>query len=327
MSNLFDTPAPVLGKTPRGSEKSDYQEVEGGTPGAQFFGARAGEVDRAADSWKNHYRVRTRTSIDGREISDKTVEFVDGKVYDPRPDEELTPRELRHRRNSEYNAKTNPNYKPPTPISEWKPQWRDRKREPGMTGRVNNQEKIAEIGRKFEDGLPYVPPFRQSKKEQCLYVPEMGDLLCEFMAAGGTLSQFAERANVSRYVIASWLKNDPALKARFEASRAEGFDAMAEEALRIASEPQFMEETIETLDKEGNRVSLCVKRADAVYARKLAYMARMELLKKWAPDKYGERITVENTDTRAQRILKARQRVMPFIPSDSETIDDVAEKI
>ena len=42
-----------------------------------------------------------------------------------------------------------------------------------------------------------------------------------------------------------------------------------------------------TYDKDGNVLSRAVKRSDAVYARKLAFQARLQLLAKWAPNKYG----------------------------------------
>ena len=103
-------------------------------------------------------------------------------------------------------------------------------------------------------------------------------------------------------------KRDPAFAARYDEARAAGMDAIADEALLIASTPTVTEEVAETILSDGKTVTV-KKRGDNTYARKLAFYARFELLKKWAPERYGEKISVDVTDKRAAGILAARRRL------------------
>ena len=85
-------------------------------------------------------------------------------------------------------------------------------------------------------------------------------------------------------------------------------DALADEALLIASTPMDTEEVAETTLADGGKV-VVRKKGDNTYARKLAFYSRVELLKKWAPDRYGEKISVDVTDKRAAAILAARRKL------------------
>ena len=71
----------------------------------------------------------------------------------------------------------------------------------------------------------------------------------------------------------------------------------------------FQNEEIISYDKDGNVISRAVKRFDAVYARKLAFQARLQLLAKWAPNKYGEKPVIDTNESRASKILEARRRI------------------
>jgi hypothetical protein len=68
-----------------------------------------------------------------------------------------------------------------------------------------------------------------------------------------------------------------------------GFDAIAEEALLIADSPMMGEE----IEEDGERVK--VRRADMLGHRKLQVWARLQLLAKWCPEKYGDRTAMELT--------------------------------
>lgn len=78
---------------------------------------------------------------------------------------------------------------------------------------------------------------------------------------------------------------------------------------RVATDPLMVEDVYERYDNDGNLLSRDVKTGDAVYARKLAVSTRLDLLKKWAPEKYGDKVEAKTDSSLASRILAARQRV------------------
>lgn len=129
-----------------------------------------------------------------------------------------------------------------------------------------------------------------------------------YIASGGLLTEWCKAAGVGDHAPYCLAKKDPEFAADFDEARALRIDVLAEEALSIATQPRFTEELIETTAADGSVVS-AVKRYDNVYARKLAFSARMDLLKKWAPDRYGEVLKTAMSDDRASQILAARKRI------------------
>jgi hypothetical protein len=132
--------------------------------------------------------------------------------------------------------------------------------------------------------------------------------LLEHVADGGILRPWLAMAGLTYGDVERKKDKDPAFRAAFEEARSRGIDAMADEALAIASVPVVTEEVTETQLKDGSTIQVR-KRGDNVYARKLAFYARVELLKRWAPDRYGDRVSLSLTDQRAQAILAARERM------------------
>lgn len=132
--------------------------------------------------------------------------------------------------------------------------------------------------------------------------------LLEFISNGGLISDWCKKAKVGAGAVARLARKDPEFAKALEEAKSLRNDVLAEEALEIATCPKFVEEVIETTAADGSVVR-AVKRFDNVYARKLAFNARLELLKKWAPDKYGDTLKVAMNDSRAQAILSARKRL------------------
>ena len=93
----------------------------------------------------------------------------------------------------------------------------------------------------------------------------------------------------------------------------EAYDAIAEDAVSIARTPGNGEEVTEAADKDGNLTGRYVKKGDNVLSRKLAYQARMELLSKWNPEKYGNKVEVKTTGDMATAIAGARKRLSPDV--------------
>jgi hypothetical protein len=86
-----------------------------------------------------------------------------------------------------------------------------------------------------------------------------------------------------------WMRQRQDFAARIRDARKMGFDAIAEEALLIADSPMMGEE----IEEDGERVK--VRRADMLGHRKLQVWARLQLLAKWCPEKYGDRTAMELT--------------------------------
>lgn len=87
----------------------------------------------------------------------------------------------------------------------------------------------------------------------------------------------------------SWMSKDKELSALIARAREIGYDAIAEEALEIADTPEEGERTERTED--GYKVV----REDMLGHRKLRVDARLKLLAKWYPTRYGERTAMELT--------------------------------
>ena len=165
---------------------------------------------------------------------------------------------------------------------------------------------IKEVFRQMDDLRPQ-PPAEIKYGDIC--TPEFRDSVIAWVEAGGTVTEFCKRAGISKTQLYRSMKEEEGFHERLANARLAGYDSMAEEALRIASEPSMQAEEVITYDKDGNVLSRAVKRSDAVYARKLAFQARLQLLAKWAPNKYGEKVVQEDNESRATKILEARRRV------------------
>lgn len=93
----------------------------------------------------------------------------------------------------------------------------------------------------------------------------------------------------------AWRNEDKDFATRFAHAREIGFDAIAEEALRIADTPLMGEET------EVNGSNIKTRRRDMVEHRKLQIETRLKLLAKWDPTRYGERLHTEIKDVSEAR--------------------------
>ena len=195
---------------------------------------------------------------------------------------------------------------PGDPVVEDRPDWRPRKCPHGR-GYKNNKPEVDAILKDIENSLPEPPPLPEVRG--VWRTKEFADGLVEFISSGGSINQYCKRTGTYPARVTQLMQEDPALKSRVLQAREVGYDAMAEEALRIASEPFFQNEEIISYDKDGNVISRAVKRFDAVYARKLAFQARLQLLAKWAPNKYGEKPVMDTSESRATKILEARRRI------------------
>ena len=115
--------------------------------------------------------------------------------------------------------------------------------------------------------------------------PDIVNEIINWIAHGNTLRSYCRQKNKPNWrTISNWLeKDDGDFIARFAHARDMGADAIAEECLEIIDSPPPL------CGSEGNT------RLDpaAVQMQKNRVEARLKLLAKWNPKKYGERVGVE----------------------------------
>lgn len=128
---------------------------------------------------------------------------------------------------------------------------------------------------------------------------DLADEIVEWVADGKTLRAFSQLpGRPSWRTIYDWLRKDPDFHTRFEDARQVGFDALAEECLAIADELPG--------DRQGD--------PQFVQRQRLRIDARLKLLARWCPRRYGNKITlggdpdgapIRLTDTERMHRLRA----------------------
>jgi len=123
------------------------------------------------------------------------------------------------------------------------------------------------------------------------YAIEIAHEICERLSDGESLREICRSDNMPAWrTVYDWIYKDDALgadgaglSAAIAHARDIGYDAIAEDLLRIADTPLMGEE--ETSSANG----LTVTRRDMLGHRKLQIETRLKLLAKWNPKKYGDR--------------------------------------
>lgn len=132
--------------------------------------------------------------------------------------------------------------------------------------------------------------------------------LCDFLSSGGVLQRWLDAAGVTRSQYTYRKNRQEGLKMRLEEAMYVGCDALADRALEIAHKPFITVDEVVTTLADGRQVTV-TKTADNVFARKLAVQATIDILKRRAPDRYGDAVKVEVADSRARAIIDARRRL------------------
>jgi hypothetical protein len=123
-----------------------------------------------------------------------------------------------------------------------------------------------------------------------LFTPELADEIALRLGDGEPLRQICRDAHMPHWTtVYAWMERDAAFKLRIAHAREAGADAIAEEALEIADTPQKG-----IITKIGGKNGPEVTEEDMLGHRKLQVETRLKLLSKWAPKKYGDRITHAN---------------------------------
>jgi len=99
----------------------------------------------------------------------------------------------------------------------------------------------------------------------------MQERILEWSAAGKTLRDFCRQPNTPGFrTVYNWLRDDEEFAAKYGRARAIGFDAISQECVAIAD--------------SGDEAN--------VQHRKLRVWTRMQLLSKWDPGRFGDRLHV-----------------------------------
>ena len=141
------------------------------------------------------------------------------------------PRRCRH-----GPSKRRAHYKPVTPDDGLGAGVGPRKRRPGLT--KEDRALMRRVATEAMVGLPEVPEYLPTDAETGRVVksPELLDALCAYLAQGGMMLTFAKRVGLGRSMLSQWCSKDPKWKAAVAKAREQGVDALAEEALAMATD-------------------------------------------------------------------------------------------
>ena len=130
-------------------------------------------------------------------------------------------------------------------------------------------------------GVPEVA--KKKRGGQTIRTQELDEGILAWIADGQTLREFCrKRGNPCYAVVYQWLRADEAFATRFARAREVGLDAIADAALAMSDKPP---------PKVGGKV-------DQGYVSwvKNRVWTRLQLLAKWNPKKYGDRIAVSGAE-------------------------------
>lgn len=233
------------------------------------------------------------------------------EVVDPAPAKPAKPPKVRGKHTPSFLGPTGHWEKEPTPLEDWRPDWRPRRRDP-YTGKLTDPNARRTMIEKMEHAFGTAPPYQYDieldEGGRPVRSPENEERALQWFSHGWTLVALAKASGASPARLRKWFA-DAKMEERITAARMEGTDRLAEEMLEIASTPVMIEESMESYDGEGTLIRRDVKRQDAVAARKLAVNTRQYLISKWAPEKYGEKPETSRQVSDDQAIIAARRRL------------------
>ena len=126
------------------------------------------------------------------------------------------------------------------------------------------------------------------------YTPEIAQKMCEMLAEGVPLREICRQDGFPAWqTVYDWMYRDDALgdagvglSRAIARAREVGYEALAEECLRIADNPQWGQKQVMTDQGTATTVE------DMLGHRKLQIETRLKLLAKWNPKKYGDRVAL-----------------------------------
>ncbi len=140
---------------------------------------------------------------------------------------------------------------------------------------------------------PQEPPKKKIGRPS-KYSPEIAQQMCELLSEGVPLREICRKDGFPEWrTVYDWMYRDDALgeagtglSAAIARAREVGYEALAEECLLIADNPQYGEKQV--MSDEGATTTV----EDMLGHRKLRIETRLKLLAKWNPKKYGDKVQV-----------------------------------
>src|SRR5574340_1272676 len=124
------------------------------------------------------------------------------------------------------------------------------------------------------------------------YTQEVADDIAERISTGETLQAICRCDGMPPWrTVYQWMEDHPEFAASIARARDIGYDAIAEDTLRIADDAtnDYMER-IGPDDAPGYALN-----GEHVQRSKLRIETRLKLLAKWSPKKYGERVNLDHS--------------------------------
>lgn len=117
--------------------------------------------------------------------------------------------------------------------------------------------------------------------------------ICKRLATGEPLAVICRDLSLPIRTVHEWRETDTAIKAQFDEARDLGYDAIAHGILEIADDGR--NDWMERLDKDGALVGWMLN-GEAVSRSKLRIEARLKLLAKWDPRRYGDKVQLADSN-------------------------------
>ncbi len=153
---------------------------------------------------------------------------------------------------------------------------------------------------------------RRPKGRPSSYTPEMGDQICERLAAGESLRAICKDPEMpAERSVYYWLSDEgqKAFLQRYARAREAQTEAMAEEILEIADDAT--NDWMDRQNKDGS-ISRVVDQENIQRAR-LRVDTRKWMMSKLAPKKYGDRLDLSVDDKRPQTPEARQARILELM--------------
>lgn len=140
------------------------------------------------------------------------------------------------------------------------------------------------------DTPPDIAPEQQKPRKKIgrpsKYTPELAAEICERLSDGEPLRQICRDEHMPAWQkIYEWMARDKELSGAIAQAREQGYEAIAEDILEIADDGT--NDWMLKRDKSGNEYETV--NSEHIQRSKLRVEARLKLLAKWNPKKYGDR--------------------------------------
>jgi len=144
---------------------------------------------------------------------------------------------------------------------------------------------------------PLRSPGRPTKR-----TAELEDRLLDWLSCGGPLRAFCRLpGSPSHVTVHDWRKADKEFAARYLQAKHMGYHELAEQCLEIADTPQIGEIREEGEGggdgEDGGGSWSKVRHEDMLGHRKLQIWTRLQLLAKWFPKQYGNKLDIDHSGT------------------------------